>query len=221
MKERNIRKVGANSSFLRYNTTLTSQMDFSALTMSRLIEDSKNIDFSHQISVHPYYSEFLKFFASKETIGYSDVIVAAHMVYGWMPTMLRINTVNIEKILPVLNRVKNGGMAGLDDLILLRGMINNSMVGPSKLLHFIAPENYAIWDSRIYRYITDDLNQSRISKAINYLDYLEHLKLLVDRPEYLSVHRHVEEKMGVVYSKLRTAELVMFETDKLNRLRVT
>jgi hypothetical protein len=34
----------------------------------------------------------------------------------------------------------------------LKGMINNSIVGASKLLHLVAPTRYPIWDSRLYRF---------------------------------------------------------------------
>lgn len=195
-------------------------MDFTDLTLDRLLADFRNIDYTHQISVHPHYSEFLGFFSSKDVLVYNDVVVAAHMVYGRMPTMLRLKTDEIDEILKLLNGIKNGGRTTLTDLDLIRAMMNNSMVGPSKLLHFINPEMYAIWDSRIFRYITGAIDQPKISKAINYLDYLQHINSLVLEPGFSHIHDCVQSEMKVSHSKLRTAEIVMFETDKLNILRV-
>lgn len=196
-------------------------MEFTNLRLDSLLKDYQEVDYSHQISIHPYYSEFIEFFKSKDVLVYNDIIVATHMVYGWMPTMLRINTKEIDQVLVLLNKVKKGHSASLEELGLLRAMINNSMVGPSKLLHFISPEKYAIWDSRIFRYITGKVNQSQISKAINYFGYLEGINSLVNQPGFLRIHEYVQSEMNVEYSKLRTAEIVMFETDKINGKRIT
>lgn len=189
--------------------------------MERLRSDCLRIDYSHQISIHPYYCEFLAFFSKRETIGYNDLVVATHMIYGWMPTMLRLNTGDIEKALLLLNDIKNGASPTLSDLLILRGMMNNSMVGPSKLLHFLDPERFAIWDSRIFRYITGEVKQNRIAKAINYSDYLEYINGIVESPDFRTVHDHVRNEMKVEYTKLRTAEIVMFETDKISGKRIT
>jgi len=200
--------------------SIRRHMDFSDLSLKRLSLDYRNIDYSHQISIHPYYSEFLTFFEDRDVIGYNDVIVAVHMVYGWMPTMLRLDTREIDSILLLLNDIKDGGSPTLEDLMLLRGMMNNSMVGPSKLLHFIDPQRFAIWDSRIFRYITGKVSQSQIANAVNYFDYLEYINRLVLEPGFLPIHDHVRNKIGATYTKLRTAEIVMFETDKLNGRRI-
>ncbi len=196
-------------------------MEFTNLNLDSLLKDYQEVDYSHQISIHPYYSEFIEFFKSKDILVYNDIIVATHMVYGWMPTMLRINTKEIEQVLVLLNKVKKGHSASLEELGLLRTMINNSMVGPSKLLHFISPEKYAIWDSRIFRYIIGKVNQSQISKATNYFGYLEGIISLVNQPDFLQVHEYVQSEMNVEYSKLRTAEIVMFETDKISGKTIT
>jgi len=196
-------------------------MEFTNLNLDSLRNDYQKIDYSHQITIHPYYNEFIQFFKSKDILVYNDIIVAAHMVYGWMPTMLRINTKEIDQVLVLLNKVKNGHTASLEELELLRAMINNSMVGPSKLVHFINPEKYAIWDSRIFRYITGNNKQSQISKAIHYFRYLELINSLVNQNGFLRIHQYVQTKMNVEYSKLRTAEIVMFETDKINGKRIT
>lgn len=194
-------------------------MDFSTLSLDRLSPDARTVDYSHQISIHPYYCEFLEFFAGKKALEYNHLIVATHMVYGWMPTMLRLDTTEVDKILYLLNDIKKGATPTLSDLFLLRGMMNNSMVGPSKLLHFLDPKRFAIWDSRIYRYISGRVIQSQIAKAENYLGYLEHINELVSDPGFLPIHDHVADQMGTTYTKLRSAEIIMFETDKARRFR--
>lgn len=37
-----------------------------------------------------------------------------------------------------------------EPLLVPKGMVNNSIIGASRPLHFTAPAHYPIWDSRIY-----------------------------------------------------------------------
>jgi len=58
------------------------------------------------------------------------------------------------------------------------------MVGLSKLLHFVIPDNYAIWDGRIYTFIRGTNTASGIDKPKNYLDYLDGCKQIVDESKF-------------------------------------
>jgi hypothetical protein len=62
-------------------------------------------------------------------------------------------------------------------------VINNSMVGVSKLLHFINPERYAIWDRRVASYPQRTYHWSGA-----YLDYLALCHTLVGDARFLPVH---------------------------------
>jgi len=99
--------------------------------------------------------------------------------------------------------------------------MNNSMVGPSKLLHFIRPDLYAIWDSRIYRYIHGQINQNEISKPSNYILYMSTLNEVVKHPQFLSIKSFVRDQFKHELSPLRIAEIIMFEKDKLSGERIT
>jgi hypothetical protein len=84
-------------------------------------------------------------------------VVCVHIVYGWMPTILdplgvsKAVDENANRLLEVLNAARSAKEPRLtdDDLGLLRGFANNSTVGASKLLHFLNPCVYPIWDSRV------------------------------------------------------------------------
>lgn len=67
-------------------------MDFSKLNIDRLLSDCNNIDCSNQIYIDTYYKEFSEFIKAKDTVTYFDIVVAGHMVYGRMPTVLRVET---------------------------------------------------------------------------------------------------------------------------------
>ncbi|HEA20948.1 hypothetical protein LCGC14_1449420 [marine sediment metagenome] len=185
-------------------------MDFTRLNADRLFSDAHKLDYTSQISLHPQYREFLNFFSGKDVIDYNDLVVGAHMVYGRMPTMLRLNLGNADDVLLLLNRIKNGAELTIENL----KMMNNSMVGPSKMLHFLDPERFAIWDSRIFRYVAGAGKPTHIGKAVNYFEYLHHVNGLVDGIAFLKVHTFVQGRMGVTHDRLRSLEIVMFETDK-------
>ena len=55
----------------------------------------------------------------------------------------------------LLNKAKSGNLLNSEELEIVKKCVNNSLVGTSKLLHFINPSIYAIWDSKIFRNITE------------------------------------------------------------------
>ena len=102
------------------------------------------------------YPEFIQYFKNISNISKHNLVISSHFVYGWMPTIIELKFQDMEGgVLKSLNNAKNGAMLTVGELELLKSTINNSLVGLSKLLHFINPADYAIWDSRIYRYTTD------------------------------------------------------------------
>ena len=86
----------------------------------------------------------------------SDAIVAiAHMAYGWMPTTLKKCDINGEigrngrhTILDAFD-VKSSGDARKFVEGFASSPINDSCIGLSKSLHFINPEFFPIWDSKV------------------------------------------------------------------------
>lgn len=100
------------------------------------------------------YFEFIDFFKSIETIDYHSLVISSYFTYGWMPTILKKfnSTHNSDVVITVLNKVKNHTKIVNDEYRELVSCINNSIVGVSKILHFINPTDYPIYDSRIKRY---------------------------------------------------------------------
>ena len=92
-------------------------------------------------------------------------ILLAHAVYGWMPTMLTINPNGkgedafYQNAKGIAQKLQNGSFNWgniqqqpedfRENLARLSCFLNNSYVGVSKFLHFLYPDQYAIFDSRI------------------------------------------------------------------------
>lgn len=131
-----------------------------------------------------------------------------------MPKIINLNLDKEEQVLDLLNLVKKGGLLIEPELEILKKAINNSLVGLSKLLHFINPEIYAIWDSRIYRYLTEKKTAYGIGKVSLYLEYLKGLNKIASNKEYMKFHDKISKALEYEISSNRAIELVMFEADK-------
>ena len=162
------------------------------------------------------YPDFIAFFKNIDIISQHDLVISSHFVYGWMPTIINLKLDNIEKALVYLNDVKKGYILKVNQLELLKGCINNSLVGLSKLLHFINPVDYAIWDSRIYRYTTNKKSSYGIGNVNLYVDYLSRLNEIESHSDFYLINNKISASFSYSVTPKRIIELIMFEADKKN-----
>lgn len=157
----------------------------------------------------PYFNSFEK------------LIVSAHIAYGWMPTTLRVHKGKdeLDNAFKAFQRlVKDESDSEEADLKALIAVFNNSIVGVSKMLHFAAPERFAIWDSKVAAACGYTLNGSRRRDAKAYMRYVEQLQELVSKREFKATYVSVKQqisKMGVetdtpLLSRLRVGEMLLF-----------
>ena len=109
-----------------------------------------------------------------------------------------------------LNELKRGGELTSTDLLQLKPIINNSLVGSSKLLHCLNPEKFAIWDRRVCRFVRGTANNYQVEKPSNYLAYLEDCKQLMRTIEFPEVHQRIDAAIGYHVSGMRALEWVMY-----------
>jgi len=163
------------------------------------------------------YPEFLRYFENISLIEKHHLIISSHFVYGWMPTILNLETKEIDRALFLLNAVKAGYLLDLEEIKTLKKCINNSLVGLSKLLHYINPGNYAIWDSRIFRYLTGKKSAYGIDQPELYLQYLLGLNEICENKNYVELHSMIERKFDYQLTPMRAIEILMFETDRVRQ----
>lgn len=143
-------------------------------------------------------------------------VCGAHMVYGWMPTILEVHvsqSVNLHTGVALLNKARTTGRLSCEEIEQLASLVNRSVVGASKLLHFVNPEAFAIWDSRIYRFLHQGQRAAhayRVNNAGEYEAYLGLLQRLQQDDRFPELHASVNRKMGYAVSPLRALEVVMF-----------
>lgn len=160
------------------------------------------------------YPHIINYFAAKEApFCPEDVVCGAHMVYGWMPTVLDLypKKINLSDAAKLLNKAKANGDLTNEELMQLASLINNSLVGASKLLHFVRPDKFAIWDSKIYYFVYQKKSHHQsISNVKKYREYLNKLEQYRKDTRFKSFHSSVNSKIGYDVTELRALELVMF-----------
>ena len=190
------------------------------INIQKIIEDAKKISKDDIKSVEIYlrsYPEFLKHFSNVECFDKHNIIIGTHLVYGWMPTIIKLRSENYCDIIPILNQVKDGEIIDSENIDALKKFINNSIVGASKLLHFINPENYAIWDSRVCNYLKKNESISyKVDNINSYQQYLKFCRNIAKDNQYNEAHEIIEKLVGYKMSNLRTIELIMFLNGKKN-----
>jgi hypothetical protein len=174
------------------------------------------------ISFNKSYIEFIKYFKEKNELIYSDFIIGANFTYGWMPTILKIrkndkhdeNEDKTNKIVEIINKAKNAKSYNEledNDYEILKEAINNSYVGASKLLHFINPEVYGIWDSRVHNFLQGVTRINNGTYSNRYELFIDYQKTLHE----LKKDTDIIEKMASFLkdhnlSTIRKIELIMF-----------
>jgi hypothetical protein len=167
------------------------------------------------------YPEFLKYFEEIQVITKHHLVIGINFTYSWMPTIFEFKSDKFPAVIEILNSAKQGKIPIESELITLKGCFNNSLVGTSKLLHFINPLKFAIWDSRVYRYLTKEQPYSyRLDNYQAYLAYLELCEYLVNQPEFLSIFQSMSRKVGYEITPFRAIELIMYFNGRLSRTRI-
>lgn len=179
--------------------------------LKRLTEIASNFD-STKDNYLKSYPHFINYFRAIEVINLENVVIGISFTYSWMPTVLKsLSIKNSQKIISILNEAKNGKNLSIKELTILKAAFNNSLVGTSKLLHFINPEDYAIWDSKVYKFLNEESPHSyRLKKPELYIEYLDFIKSLRNEKEFPSFYKLMKQKVGFEITECRSLELAFF-----------
>jgi len=183
--------------------------------MKNVFELEPTTNISRDDSYIVSYPHILAHFQSFNDFSQKDFVCGVHIVYGWMPTILDLNPsklpVNFQHGAEILNEAKKNGQLSDCHLEVLAQLVNNSLVGASKLLHFVAPNSFAIWDSKIYKFVFNQAAHNyRVNQIGKYREYLSELERIRKHSSFSAFHNSVNAKVGYEVSALRAIELVMF-----------
>ena len=126
----------------------------------------------------------------------------AMMTYGWMPRVLRLDAKHLNKATEVfyLARVTSQDLPNIEILNHISGCLR-SVVGASKLLHFVIPEEYPIWDSNVERFRCGTApSPYHMGKADNYASYVREVHGIRREPTfqgfYEKFNQAYQERLG-------------------------
>lgn len=189
------------------------------LTLERLQQDISDFEVLKSTVYQRTYSEMINYFASVDEVKEKHLILFAQLIYGAMPTMVNIDLSEKKDVLGILNNAVKGSILSGEEILKIKNYINNSLVGTSKLLHFINPKEYAIWDSRIYRYITGKNSATGIGNIEKYQEYLKTIKSISLLDNYDQLHKTISANFDYDIQPSRVMEIIMFQTDKLEQVK--
>ena len=186
----------------------------SELKIEILKKEIENFEVYEENSYVNSYQEFIEYFRNVLKIEKHHLVISSHFVYGWMPTILKLKLTHLDKVLQLLNKVQTDEILKPKELEILRSSINNSLVGTSKLLHFINPEIYPIWDSKIFKYWSGNKTTYGIQKPENYLEFTKEIGKTVQHPDFHEIHKRIENLLKYSVSSVRALELLIFQSFK-------
>lgn len=162
------------------------------------------------------YPELLK--ASKcltEKFGAESIPMIAHLVYGWMPRGLIYSREKLQddKIFHAVN-VKTESEAINVINSIDYPPTNNAWVGMSKTLHFLNPEFFPIWDSKIAKKVLRKKNVGHIMKKKDvYRCYMKFIFSKTKCPFVDKIIDQFQNNAGYRISRVRAVEFVLFVVD--------
>ena len=145
----------------------------------------------------------------------SDFVIGAHFTYGWMPTILDFRPIDLQACLTILNKVHCHQTILESEALTLVNVVNRSLVGVSKLLHFIDPNRYAIWDSNVCEYLNSRMEGKwKVGELDSYLNYQTLLRSLQGHSVMTELRKTLGHRFDGEVSNLRILEIVMFLTGR-------
>jgi hypothetical protein len=156
--------------------------EFDLLSAAQWLDLASNPNIVKRIADDPYcvvYHDLLAHFINLKAITWSDAIVGLHIVYGWMPTIPRFDDIEDwnqsekDQLVAALNDARNGSVPSDKQFGFVKAFCNNSVVGASKLLHFLNPGKLPIWDSRVAKVFLGrrKVTHDQVNKIANWQMY--------------------------------------------------
>ncbi|MEN8130686.1 MAG: hypothetical protein ABFS45_10940 [Pseudomonadota bacterium] len=204
------------------------------------------------------YDRYLQYFRDKpasEDLTEQDLYVGFGFAYSWMATIKQLNprTEIIDSAVDSLNKVRSmhptdlapskikAGEIPNDEILKVQRIIEpirqflSSVTGSSKLLHFVNPGVFPIWDATIHGYCDKFRLKSTSDSLHRYVKYTYNVHSLINDASFNKMiyhpltkvlsqaHEAVREQYRIpdTMTKVRSAEFVMFFGGRIERIQQT
>ena len=182
-----------------------------SIVITSILELSENLfEDNEENRYNKPYNHFLHFFKDKAVLTEHDLVISANFTYGWMPTILNFKSCEFNRAVEIINLAKSQKRLTDIQILLLKSLINNSLVGVSKLLHFINPDVYAIWDSRVCRFLTGMSHRNKVENISLYWQYVDLCNRIASDSFFTSLRDRYKEFKGFNVSDNRLIDQIMF-----------
>ncbi len=156
------------------------------------------------------YKEILNYFAKNldaQDVHEDCAKLGVALCYSWMPTICKSHILfsNSSDFFPALQLARTTELDE-ESLEKIVKYIGGSVIATSKFLHFLKPQAYAIWDSRVAQSAYGLRKYPQYNISTKYLSYLRDLR---DLKLSQSLLTHFREKMPYA-TELRMKELALF-----------
>jgi hypothetical protein len=175
------------------------------------LEPTTAIPATSYILSYPY---MLSYFAGCNPINVAGFVRGAHLVYGWMPTALDLYPqpdFTLAQAASLLESARTQGTISDEQLSALARVVNNSLVGVAKLLHFVTPDIFPIWDSNVYAFVFEEKPHGyRVNEIAKFREYIRRVNTIRSDERFGHLHASVNRKVGYEVSAPRAIELIMY-----------
>ncbi len=144
-----------------------------------------------------------------KNFGEKSIPMVAHLVYGWMPKILTYSRkINQDKEIfkATLANNQNEALSVVEKIQF--PPTNNAWVGMSKTLHFLNPDMFPIWDSKVAKVL--GVSPAKMGKKDIYIDYMKFIFSNIDEYFVDVVRREFKNKTNYDISKVRAVEFTLF-----------
>lgn len=132
------------------------------------------------------YADIRSFATAPGAIGLDRFNQLATMVYGWMPRIVRIDQAHVTPALAAVAAAKRATPATVH-AVPITALANclRSLVGASKVLHFVNDAVFPIWDSKIETFrLGGVLPYGQMTSIANYLAYVDEVHAIRADPAF-------------------------------------
>lgn len=146
------------------------------------------------------YPDMVQLGTAPGNIDVSRLYRLALMTYGWMPRVLRLNPDYIPNAVLVLTRAQVATQQNWSTTAVITNVANclYSLVGASKVLHFVNPNIFPIWDSKIEKYRQrKSLVYNHMAQLQNYESYVSEVHAITHEHEFNDFFTAANEALGV------------------------
>lgn len=185
------------------------------ITQDELNDIASKIETTQEDNYLKTYPYFISYFKNLKELNEENIIIGISLVYSWMPTILKkLDLEKTKDATTILNKARTEERITQEELELLISTFNNSLVGSSKLLHFINPNKYAIWDSKVYRALYENKTpyQGAISNPENYFKYINWINGIIKQPSFNQFYEKMKSLIGNEITEYRAVEFALFKS---------